>query len=1046
LISFPFTLDKESINFDYEVKKTVLKKLHLEIESIDDYSNLSLIENGNVLLDNLDVPEKGNFVFDILIDFKQQGLKKLEWKKRGGKFIIKKIEFSDIKDIELPTFTDISTTAGLVTQPSWKYGGPTIADVDNNGYYDLILNNHDKITTQLFLQKEKGKLVEQEIFSALADFHGTTAGDYDNDGDLDIVNSIGGGNGLAPKPPFFLRNDDGEFNQAAEEVGIVSGARGRSVRWIDLDMDGDLDLMAVNAEGFNSKDSIQHLFYENLGNGKFKTKRSSSIEQAKGERVLITDINNDQIDDLIMYSPISIWQGNGDFTFTDVSESWLPKDMQEVDFVNAITDIDIDNDGDLDLYLARGKTHYQMANKSLDFNRETGQVDIRDEGNKAITSFEFEAEEDIILSNQFLWTRGTYDGMFPFHLGEDKNTFQLKNEIIINDTSSLNENMRVTPEMAKGWASERTENGWYIGYIGEGKWKAELVRTQPVYWGIRISINGIKSITPVGWQPQNHNVQDILFKNNNNTFTDVSKEWNIPKGGNHWGVTKGDFNNDGNEDLYVYRFGFLKSRVTDWLLMNAGKGDFDITTSHNARDENDKGHGDMGQAFDFELDGDVDLLSGSDDNGKWNLYGNNGNDNNHVLVRVGYSPKENVDPYSAIVIVETDENTFRKRVGSAGEIHSQSLLNTVHFGLGKINGIKKIRVRWRNGEEEDLINIKANQIYDVPKNTDNLNFGELLKGVGAENILYDSLEYFNWGSSIVKGDDGKYHLFYAQIPRKLGFLTWLNDGIISRAIADHPEGPYKHQKVVLKGRGFGHWDETTAHNPWIQKYNGKYYLYYISSNYGGRKLTDDELHQSRTKWIDNEFRALVRENQRIGVAVSESIDGPWKRFENPMVEPGGPIVTITCNPSVTQRPDGSYLMLVRGDMPDTSELVRHQAIAIASSPIGPWEVQPKAAVDYLNAEDPAIWYDKKRERYYAIYHAFGYLGLITSLDGINWKRAKYYKIMELAYKDSKGEMVKVTRMERPFLFLENGKPKVLTVSIKLDNGESYSMFIPIEEE
>ncbi len=329
------------------------------------------------------------------------------------------------------------------------------------------------------------------------------------------------------------------------------------------------------------------------------------------------------------------------------------------------------------------------------------------------------------------------------------------------------------------------------------------------------------------------------------------------------------------------------------------------------------------------------------------------------------------------------------------------------------------------------------------QDTDDLNFAELLQGVSAENILYDSTDYFNWGSSIVKGEDGKYHLFYAQMPREHGFTSWLNDGVISRAVSDYSAGPYVHQEVVLRGRGYGHWDETTAHNPWIQKYDGKYYLYYISTNHGGRKLTEDELYQSRYKWIDNEFRALVRENQRIGVAVAESPAGPWQRFDRPLVEPGGPIATITCNPAVTRRPNGGYIMLVRGDMPDTTELVRHQAVALSPAPTGPWTIQPKAAVSYMNAEDPALWYDAKRERYYGIYHGFGYMGLITSLDGLNWKKARHYKIMDLAYKNAAGETVEVARMERPFLYLEDGKPTVLTVSIKLESGESYSMFIPL---
>ena len=241
----------------------------------------------------------------------------------------------------------------------------------------------------------------------------------------------------------------------------------------------------------------------------------------------------------------------------------------------------------------------------------------------------------------------------------------------------------------------------------------------------------------------------------------------------------------------------------------------------------------------------------------------------------------------------------------------------------------------------------------------------------------------------------------------------------------------------------GHWDERTAHNPWIKKFDGKYYLYYISTNFGGRELTEGQLQRARTEWIDDEYRAMIRESQRIGVAIADSVYGPWTRLVKPQVEPGGPIETITCNPAVSQRPDGGYIMLVRGDMPGMDELVRHQAVALAPTPTGPWKIQDKAAVDELNAEDPALWWDEKRQRYYGIYHAFGYMGLITSENGLEWRRANNYKIMELAYRHKNGNMIEVARMERPFVFLEDGVPRVLTVSIRHEDGESYSLFIPL---
>ena len=338
-------------------------------------------------------------------------------------------------------------------------------------------------------------------------------------------------------------------------------------------------------------------------------------------------------------------------------------------------------------------------------------------------------------------------------------------------------------------------------------------------------------------------------------------------------------------------------------------------------------------------------------------------------------------------------------------------------------------------------------------NSDNLNLADKILEVNEENILRNP-DFHNWGSSIIKGEDGKYHLFYAQMSKKIGFKSWLTDGVVSHAVSDSPAGPYTHKKTILKGRGPGYWDAYTAHNPRIKFFDGKYYLYYISTNTGDSKLSKKEFDQARNGVITNEFRALVRMNQRIGVAVSESVNGPWKRFDQPILEPSGPIAQITCNPAVSQRPDGGYIMILRGDKPnvkyangkwpDHNELIRSQAIALSNSPLGPWEIQPKPAVGNLNSEDPAIWYDKKRGRYYGIYHAFGYMAMITSVDGINWEKAKHYKVLDKALKKADGTEIFANRLERPFIYVENGVAKVLTVAVLEENQNSYSLFIPLQ--
>ena len=332
--------------------------------------------------------------------------------------------------------------------------------------------------------------------------------------------------------------------------------------------------------------------------------------------------------------------------------------------------------------------------------------------------------------------------------------------------------------------------------------------------------------------------------------------------------------------------------------------------------------------------------------------------------------------------------------------------------------------------------------FTAKADTDDLNLAKMIQPVDESNMFFNDT-WHNWGSSIVKDKDGKYHLFYAQMSNELGFHTWLTDGVISRAISDSPTGPWKHQEVVLKGRGEGHWDAYTAHNPRIKFFDGKYYLYYMSTNTSGKKLTDDEWHQARTKGIRNKFRALVRENQRVGVAVADSPAGPWKRFDKPVVEPAGPIAKITCNPAIARRPDGTYIMLVRGDKPGMKRLVRSQAVATAPTPVGPWTVQDKAAVGNLNSEDPAIWYDTKRNRFYGIYHAFGHMGLITSEDGLSWKKAKNYKVIGKSI-NVKGEWKKVWRLERPYVYVEDGIPKVFTTAIREHGGKTYSLCVPLK--
>ncbi|WP_018995543.1 CRTAC1 family protein [Hirschia maritima] len=619
-------------------------------------------------------------------------------------------------------FVEITDEIGLKSVPTWKYGGPAIADLNHDGHYEFLLTNHHIEPAQLFWGQKDGNIREHNVPIAKFDVHGIAPGDYDGDGDNDVLVSLGGGNGSKPQPPRLLRNDDGKFVDVTDEVGIAHlGARGRSVRWVDMDLDGDLDFLQINARQVVGEDMPRNILFENLGDGSFKYREGGEFENIEAERVLLTDFNNDHITDLILFSPLSIWQGQTGFGFEEVTEAILPENVRSAEHVMAVADADIDNDGDLDLYIARGKTYYEIANNSYHFDRVSGRLDIRDEGNKGHDGIGFLAGEEITLSDFSHWARGT-NMTFPVYLGADKTVLDVPPlpDGYRRDSGKVIEGVPSSPvmvpaEAALGFPETFKENGWYLGYIGNGQWRMEWHLDANLAWDIRASIQGVSRVR-ADWQPQKLDVPDLLLKNDGGQFIDISQNLPVESRGNNWGVTNGDFNNDGLSDFFVFRFGELRKRVQDALMVNQGDMSFLSNLVHGANVLDQGGHGDMGAAFDYDFDGRVDLLSGDDDDGRWHLYKNETEfeGSNYALFRIGYSTA-GVDPYAAEITIKTPNKTLFKRIGSAGAVHSQSQLNIVHFGLGDDEKINSVNIRWRTGEEIELDDAQLNQLISVGK-------------------------------------------------------------------------------------------------------------------------------------------------------------------------------------------------------------------------------------------------------------------------------------------------------------------------------------------
>ncbi len=248
------------------------------------------------------------------------------------------------------TFTDVMTAAGMLMADGDAHG-PCWADLDNDGDLDLYIakgtNKEDKPINYNDLWRNNGDgtftniAVSSGVTGIVCPNRGSTAVDYDNDGDLDLF-----------IPSFFIhdgrrgnllyRNDgDFHFTDVATEAGIVDGYRGRAAAWTDYDRDGFIDFFISEASAL----------YRNRGDGTFKDVSSAAgIDTDFSNSGAWGDFNNDGYPDLYVAKDSAdiLYRNNGDGTFTDVTGE---SGAINTDRALAADWGDYDNDGYLDLYV-----------------------------------------------------------------------------------------------------------------------------------------------------------------------------------------------------------------------------------------------------------------------------------------------------------------------------------------------------------------------------------------------------------------------------------------------------------------------------------------------------------------------------------------------------------------------------------------------------------------------------------------------------------------------------------------------------------------------
>ena len=293
--------------------------------------------------------------------------------------------------------------------------------------------------------------------------------------------------------------------------------------------------------------------------------------------------------------------------------------------------------------------------------------------------------------------------------------------------------------------------------------------------------------------------------------------------------------------------------------------------------------------------------------------------------------------------------------------------------------------------------------------------------------------YWVWCPSVVKGDDGLFHMFASRWPKRLPFHPgWMVASEVVHATSKTAEGPYRFSEVALPARGPQFWDGRATHNPKIVRHGATWVLFYMGSTHPFANVEDP-----KTLTLDSPYAVIGRANKRIGVATAPGPYGPWTRLDAPVLNtrPGTFYSFLTSNPSPYIDKDGSVLLLFKGrghgnKFPYQTSMF----IGAARAPRieGPYTVvtdQPIFGVGHVGeVEDPFLWRDKDGFHLVAKDQRGGITGekhagfIAHSPDGAKWTvdPAPLAYSKRVTWTDGKQQVM--GQLERPNLLFQNGVP------------------------
>lgn len=451
------------------------------------------------------------------------------------------------------------------------------------------------------------------------------------------------------------------FWDKAEALGLNNTGRNSGIAVGDYNNDDLDDIYVSQSVGTN-------LLYQAQADGRFvEVAAQAGVAHSGTTNMSIWgDIDNDGDLDLFLgnrMEPNKLFLNLGNGTFADIS---VAAGIDQLRLTKAAMFGDIDNDGFIDLYVANLGTQNELYHNN---------------GDLTFTDITFQAgATDTQIAMGALFFDYDNDGDLDIYLTHDANQ---ANILYQNDGTGHFTNVAAAAN---------------ANYAGQG---------------MGVDFGDVNNDGHLDIYITNLYENTLLVNTGYGTFSDISAYANITDIGMGWGTLWFDYDNDGWQDIYVANDSHF-SPFANILYKNMGDLSFQIVSDSTVLSSMLGGYGVA--SLDNNMDGWLDLYLANS--------GNGGNDSNEFFSNQNQALAHHWVKVKTIGTISNKAGIgTRVRLEVDGQIHidevcagsgysSQNSL-TLHFGLGMATKIDRMTIRWPSGIEEIYENLEVDRLYKI---------------------------------------------------------------------------------------------------------------------------------------------------------------------------------------------------------------------------------------------------------------------------------------------------------------------------------------------